>query len=72
MAFYSPPSSDRVHAIEREGSAKMARLQAEFDAYRNNAEVAVKRALRQGPDANVSIGKNGEVTRWGGRIERIQ
>lgn len=72
MAFYSPPSSDRVSEIEREGNAKLARLQAEFDAYRNDAETAVKRALRQWPDANVGIGKNGEVNRYGGRIERIQ
>jgi len=72
MAFYAPPPSDRISTVKREGDAKLARLQAEFDAYRNDAEIAVKRALRQWPDANVSIQKNGEVIRWGGRIERIQ
>ena len=72
MAFYSPPASDRLHSIERESNAKLARLQAEFDVYRNNAETAVKKALRQPSDAQVSIGENGEVTRWSGRAERIQ
>ena len=72
MAFYSPPSSDRISTVEREGNAKLARLQAEFDAYRENAETAVKRALRQRRDANVTIEKNGEVLRWGGRVEQIQ
>jgi hypothetical protein len=32
---------------------------------------AVKRALRQHSDANVSIGEYGEVTRHEGRSERI-
>lgn len=72
MAFYSPPSSDRINTVERVGEEKLRRLQAEFDAYRTNAETAVKRALRQWPDASVSIGERGEVTRWGGRSERIQ
>lgn len=71
MAFYSPPSTDRIHAVEREGKSKLAALQAEFEAYKIGAEKAIKRALHQWPDANVSIDKNGEVTRWGGRIERI-
>jgi hypothetical protein len=72
MAFYSPPPSDRLHAIKREEAAKLTQLQAEFDAYRNNAEAAIKRALRQDSRANVTIGKGGEVTRWGGRTEVIQ
>ena len=71
MAFYSPPPSDRIHAVEREGNAKLVALQAEFDAYRDNAETAVKRALRQHSKSQVTIGPRGEVTRWGGRIERI-
>lgn len=72
MAFYSPPWSDRMGDIEREASDKLKRLQAEFDAYRNNAETAVKLALRQYDDANVSIGEYGEVFRHDGRTERIQ
>jgi hypothetical protein len=48
------------------------RLQSEYDEYRNNAETAVKRALRQHGDAHVTIGEHGEVTRHGGRMEIIQ
>lgn len=72
MAFYSPPASDRMNDIEREWKAKYAALQREFDAYRGNAETAVKQALRQYSDANVTIGEHGEVLRHGGRTERIQ
>lgn len=72
MAFYSPPWSDRMGDIEAEWKAKLNRLQAEFDAYRNNAETAVKQALRQYDDAHVTIGERGEVLRHGGRTERIQ
>jgi len=72
MAFYSPPSSDRISSIETEWKAKLDRLQADFDRYRNNAETAVKQALRQYPDANVSIGEYGEVYRHDGRTEQIQ
>jgi len=72
MAFYSPPSSDRLNAIESEWKAKYAALQKEFDAYRGNAETAVKKALRQYNDASVSIGDHGEVFRHGGRTEQIQ
>lgn len=71
-AFYSPPASDRIADIERHHEARFAALQREFDAYRDNAEAAVKQALRQPSDASVSIGKHGEVTRYGGRSERIQ
>jgi hypothetical protein len=72
MAFYSPPPSDRTSSIEREWKSKLDRLQAEFDAYRGNAEEAVKKALHQHSDENVSIGKYGEVFRHGGRTEQIQ
>lgn len=72
QAFYSPPSSDPLDAMKREWQAKIDRLQGEFDAYRRNAEVAAKRALKQFPDARVSIHESGEVLRHGGRTERIQ
>ena len=72
MAFYSPPASDRIADINRDWEAKHKALQKDFDKYRGNAETAVKQALKQRHDANVSIGEHGEVTRWGGRIERIQ
>lgn len=71
MAFYSPPSSDRYDEIEREWKAKYEALRKEFDAYIDNAETAVKRALRQHRDAQVTIGRHGEVHRHGGRTEQI-
>lgn len=71
MAFYSPPASDRLNDIERDAKARYARLEAEFEAYRNGAEKAVKSALRRHRDDNVGISPNGEVHCYGGRIERI-
>lgn len=72
MAFYSPPASDRYSQIEREWQAKLDAKQAELDAYRDNAETAIKKALRQHSDAQVTIGECGEVLRHGGRTEVIQ
>lgn len=72
MAFYSPTASDRTETIEREWIAKLKRLQDELDAYRENAEEAIKKALRQHSDAHVTIGKHGEVLLHGGRTDRIQ
>lgn len=72
MAFYTPPASDRISVIESEWKAKFDRLQREFDAYRCNAETAVKQALHQHSDAQVTIGEYGEVLRHGGRTEVIQ
>ena len=72
MAFYEPPASDRYDEIEREWKAKYEALRREFDAYIDNAETAVKRALRQHRDTQVTIGRYGEVHRHGGRTEQIQ
>lgn len=72
QAFYTPPASDRYNQIEREWKAKYEALQREFDAYRGNAETAVKQALRQYSDSQVTIGDHGEVFRHGGRTEQIQ
>lgn len=72
MAFYSPPASDRLNEIESEWKAKLDRLQKQFDIYMGNAETAVKKALRQYPDANVTIGEDGEVHRHDGRTTQIQ
>lgn len=72
MAFYSPPPSERLNEIEGEWKRKLTALQAEFDAYRNNAETAVKQALRVHRDDQVTIGKYGEVLRHAGRTEQIQ
>lgn len=71
MAFYSPWSVS-MGDIERDAAYKLKRLQAEFDAYRKNAETAVRKALCQHDDAQVTIGERGEVLRHGGRTERIQ
>lgn len=72
MAFYSPPASERYEQIEREWEAKYKALQKEFEKYQGNAETAVKIALRQSRDTNVSIGEHGEVIRYDGRSDRIQ
>lgn len=72
MAFYSPPSSDRLNTVEREWKGKLDKLTKEFEAYRHNAETAVKQALKQHREENVSIGEHGEVFRHGGRTEQIQ
>ena len=72
MAFYSPPASDRLNDIEREYKTKICSLQTEMLQYRTKAETAIKQALNQNCDANVSIGEYGEVYRHGGRTEQIQ
>lgn len=72
MAFYSPPWSERLSDIEDAHKARYKRLEAEFEKYRNNAETAVKQALRQHSDAQVTIGEHGEVLRHGGRTVQIQ
>ncbi|MBE2180534.1 MAG: hypothetical protein IAE97_08695 [Chthoniobacterales bacterium] len=72
MAFYSPPPSDRYSDIEREWKEKLKAKEDELKRYQANAERAVKQALHQYSDANVSIGEYGEVTRWDGRATRIQ
>ena len=72
MAFYSPPDHERMDDIEKEWKAKLKAKDQELEQYRANAETAVKLALRQHSDANVSIGEYGEVTRYDGRVTRIQ
>lgn len=72
MAFYSPPSTDRISEIEREHKQKLAELERKHEKYRENAEEAVRMALRQRVDENVSIGEHGEVFRHGGRTTQIQ
>ena len=72
MAFYSPPSSERINDIEREWKAKLKAQQDEHERYVHNANTAVKQALRIHRDDPVTIGAYGEVLRHGGRTERIQ
>jgi len=72
MAFYSPPSSERYDQINDEWRRKYNDLKKEYDKYIGNAERAVKQALRQHSDSNVSIGEYGEVFRHDGRYTQIQ
>ena len=72
QAFYTPPPSDRINAIESAWRGKLAALQREFDDYRENAETAVRKALRQPQDASLTIGEYGEVLRHDGRTTVIQ
>jgi hypothetical protein len=72
MAFYEPPASDFYARQEREWQQKYKDLEAEFNHYRDNAETAVKIALREHRDAHVAIGENGEVRKFDGRSDRIQ
>lgn len=70
MAFYSPPSSDRMNDIRDEWKRKLDNLQREFDDYRTNAESHMKRATRLHRDENISIGRDG-VFLHDGRITRV-
>lgn len=72
MAFYSPPPSDRLNEIDRDWKVKYDALKAEYESYQGNAETAVRKALGQYSDTQVSIGEYGEVFRHGGRTEQIQ
>lgn len=72
MAFYSPPAQDRISEIEREWKDKVRRLETAHEQYRENAETAIKKALRQHSHAQVSIEEFGEVLRYDGRTEQIQ
>ena len=72
MAFYQPPDSEYYDRITDEWKKKYDDLKKEYDKYISNAERAVKQALRQYPDSNISIGEHGEVFRYDGRITQIQ
>lgn len=72
MAYYSPPSTDRISEIEREHKQKVKALESEHDKYRQNAETAIKEALNVHSDESVSLGEYGEVFAHGGRTTRIQ
>lgn len=72
MAFYSPPDHERRDDIEKEWKAKLKDKDEEIESYRRNAETAIKQALRQHSDANISIGKYGEVFRHDGSTTQIQ
>ena len=61
MAFYTPPSSDRIAVIERECKQKVESARAEANRMRDNfvKNVCKRRGVR--PD-QVEIGDNGDVT----------
>jgi hypothetical protein len=72
QAFYRPPSSDRMGDIEREWKTKIKWAEEEFEAYRRDAETAVKQALGRRHDDKVIIDGDGEVRLIDGRSDRIQ
>lgn len=72
QAFYQPPASDRMDAIEREWKQKYEALERQFEQYQRNAEKAVGQALNQFPDSQIRIGEYGDVFRYDGRFEQIQ
>lgn len=72
MAFYSPPSTDRISDIERAWKAKLEAKEKELEQYRANVDAALKRALNQRSDAQLSIGEYGAVFCYNGRVEQIQ
>lgn len=72
MAFYSPPSSERLSDIEDEYKKKLKDQQQDHKRYVQNAEDAIKQALRTHRDASISIEDHGEVLMHGGRTVRIQ
>ena len=61
LAFYSPPASDRVDAIEEKWSKRCDELRKELAEYQAGALKAVRRAYRMHSDANIAIHKNGDV-----------
>lgn len=66
LAFYEPSWGERFDDIRTESERKLKDLQNKLDSYKENAELAVKIALRQQFDSNISIGQHGEVFRNGG------
>jgi len=72
LAFYSPPDSDRINEIENEWKTKYKNLEKEMERNQDNAETAIKRALRVHSSDQVTIGEYGEVHKVDGRFTRIQ
>jgi hypothetical protein len=72
LAFYSPPSSERIQCIEAEWKKKYDALQKEQEIYRKNAETAIKQALNIRRDSNVEIKECGEVLLHEGRTIVVQ
>ena len=64
MAFYSPPATDRISAIEEEYQARIDKLSREADKFREDAHAAVKRCLRLHREDRISIQPGGYIERY--------
>lgn len=71
MAFYSPPASDRLRDVTRDYEAKLKAARVELEKHQDNAEKALRRALRTHSDARLSVNDRGEVFEHGGRTTRL-
>lgn len=71
LAFYTPSTSDRISAIEREWKKKLDDAERQKNEYIDRTEKVLRRVLRQHHDTHLSIDKEGNVVRWGGRTEII-
>lgn len=63
LAFYSPPSSERINAIESEWKKKYEDLQKLMDERIEAHETAIKRAYKIGKDSDISVDKYGFTTK---------
>jgi len=72
LAYYQPPSSDRVAAIEREASERRTRLERKVEVERKRTLDALKTALRLRPEARISVDDDGSVLLHDGRTTVIQ
>ena len=62
LAFYTPPSSDRMAEIEAEHKREVTRLRAEMDAYRATVQEGLKvRYEINGQGTQVDIDVHGRV-----------
>ena len=71
MAFYSPPSTDRLSEIERRHEEEASQIKARLERAEEGAKTAIRRALGIHSDALISITDDGEVYRHEGRTEQI-
>lgn len=72
MAFYSPPSTDRLKEMEKEYNKILIAKEIELETFKAKSNLALKKALNQYDDVNLVVGEHGEVYRCGGRTEQIQ
>ena len=70
MAFYTPPTTDRLEDLEREYNTKLKKIEKEFDQYQSNAENMLKKVLNFSKDTTLRIHEDG-VYRICGRSEKV-